>query len=499
LSRVDLAQVLDHVAREKGIDRVEVIKALEMAIQRAGRAQYGQDHDIQAEFNHVTGNVDLFVCYEVVEDVENDLTQITPDNAKKYVSAGVAIGETVKDLLPPIPLGRIAAQTARNVIYEIIRDAERNRQYMEYKDKVGEVIGGVVKRVEPRHVIVDIGNNTDGFLLRSNLILMESFRVGERIRSYILDVRSEPKGAQIFLSRTDPRFLAKLFEQEVPEVYSSVIEIKAVSRDPGSRAKVAVFSNDPYIDAVGSCVGVKGSRVQAIVNELQGEKVDIIPWAADKATFVVNALAPAEVSKVIINDAVSTKIEVVVKADHLSLAIGRKGQNVRLASELTGCSIDILTEEQETEKRNQEKRALSYLFMEALDIDEILSHLLIAEGFESIRDIADTEEGEFLNIEGCDQLVGAELKNRAIAYLREENLKVENKFVSLGGQESLRNFEFSIFREYPFLILAENGIFSIDDLADLSNHELIEILPVTESEANDIITRARAHWFDNVG
>src|SRR5918911_5462241 len=398
-ARPELLQVADTVARDKGIDKDEVIEAMEQAIQKAGRSKYGQEYDIRAEIDRRTGEIRLLRFREVAEPIENEATQIPLDEARR-LNSEAEVGDFITDPLPPIDFGRIAAQTAKQVIVQKVRDAERQRQYREYKDRVGEIVNGLVKRVEFGNVVVDLGR-AEAMLRRDELLPRESFRQGERVRSFVYDVRQEPRGPQIFLSRTHPQFMAKLFAQEVPEIYDGIIEIRAVARDPGSRAKIAVISNDSGIDPVGACVGMRGSRVQAVVAELQGEKIDIIPWSPDPATFVVNALAPAEVAKVVMDEE-QRRIEVVVPDEQLSLAIGRRGQNVRLASQLTGWDIDILTEAEESERRQEEFRRRSALFVEALDVDDVIAGLLVTEGFNSVEELAFTPVDELAAIEGFD-------------------------------------------------------------------------------------------------
>src|SRR5436305_2139519 len=366
-SRSELLQVADTVARDKGIDRDEVLQAMEQAIQKAGRSKYGQEYDIRSEIDRKSGQIRLLRFREVADPIENEATQIPLAEARRF-NPDAELGDFITDPLPPIDFGRIAAQTAKQVIVQKVRDAERARQFKEFKDRVGEIVNGLAKRVEFGNVIVDLGR-AEAILRRDELLPRESFRQGERVRAYIYDVRQEARGPQIFLSRTHPQFMAKLFAQEVPEIYDGIIEIRAVARDPGSRAKLAVVSNDSSIDPVGACVGMRGSRVQAVVAELQGEKIDIIQRSPDEATLIVNALAPAEVSKVVMDEE-QRRIEVVVPDDQLSLAIGRRGQNVRLASQLTGWDIDILTEAEESERRTEEFRTRSQLFIDALDIDE---------------------------------------------------------------------------------------------------------------------------------
>ena len=491
----DLIQVADAVAREKGIEREEVIEAMEMAIQKAGRSKYGHEFDIRAEVDRDTGEIQLARYIEVVDEVENEATQLTLDEAKKTKS-DAQVGEFLVDPLPPMDFGRIAAQTAKQVIVQRVREAERARQYTEYKDRVGEIVNGVVKRVEFGNVIVDLGRG-ESIIRREELLGRETFRRTDRVRAYIYDVREETRGPQIFLSRAHPQFMAKLFAQEVPEIYDGIIEIKSVARDPGSRAKIAVHSNDSSIDPVGACVGMRGSRVQAVVSELQGEKIDIIPWSPDTATFVVNALAPAEVIKVVIDED-THRIEMVVPDDQLSLAIGRRGQNVRLASILTGWDIDILTEAEESERRQEEFHALSQIFMDALDVDDVIAHLLVTEGFSTVEEVAFVPEENLVEIEGFDESIIEELRERARNYLKERDEKLNQKRNELGISDELLKMPHITLES--LVTLGETGVKSLDDLADLASDELREILGVTklnEEQANETIMAARAHWFDD--
>src|SRR6201981_3450032 len=398
-ARPELLQVADTVARDKGIDRDEVLQAMEQAIQKAGRSKYGQEYDIRAEIDRKSGEIRLLRFREVADPIKNEATQIPLAEAKR-LNPEAEVGDFITDPLPPIDVGRIAAQTAKQVIVRKVPGAERQRQYNEYKDRIGEIVNGLVKRVEFGNIVVDLGR-AEAILRRDELLPRESFRQGERVRAYIYDVRQEVRGPQIFLSRTHPQFMAKLFAQEVPEIYDGIIEIRAVARDPGSRAKIAVISNDSGIDPVGACVGMRGSRVQAVVAELQGEKIDIIPWSQDPATFVVNALAPAEVAKVVMDEE-QRRIEVVVPDEQLSLAIGRRGQNVRLASQLTGWDIDILTEAEESERRQEEFRTRSKMFIDALDVDDVIAHLLVTEGFTSVEEVAFVASEELASVEGVD-------------------------------------------------------------------------------------------------
>lgn len=494
-TRVELLQVADAVAREKNIDREEVLQAMEQAIQKAGRSKYGVEHDIRAEIDRHTGEIHLKRFREVVETVENDTTQITLAEAHGRNPAA-SVGEFLIDPLPPIDFGRIAAQTAKQVIVQRVREAERERQYLEYKDRVGEVINGLVKRVEFGNVTVDLGR-AEAVLRRDELLPRETFRTGDRVRAYIFDVRHEPRGPQIFLSRTHPQFMVKLFSQEVPEVYDHIIEIRAVARDPGSRAKIGVISNDSSIDPVGACVGMRGSRVQAVVGELQGEKVDIIPWSSNPATFVVNALAPAEVAKVVLDEELH-RIEVIVPDDQLSLAIGRRGQNVRLASMLTGWNIDIMTEKEDSDRRTEEFRTRSELFITALDVDDVIAHLLIGEGFSAVEEIAFVETEELGQIEGFDLDIAAELQNRARNFLEQRDAQFEIERQQLGVSDDIAALDG--LTPAMLLKLGQKGIKTLDDFADLASDELVEILgadALTLEHANELIMAARSHWFSD--
>ncbi len=497
-ARPELLQVADTVARDKGIDRDEVIEAMEQAIQKAGRSKYGQEYDIRAEIDRRNGEIRLLRFREVADPIENEATQIPLTEAQR-LNPEAEIGDFITDPLPPIDFGRIAAQTAKQVIVQKVRDAERQRQFLEFKDRVGEIVNGLVKRVEFGNVVVDLGR-AEAMARRDELLPRESFRQGERVRAYIYDVRQEPRGPQIFLSRTHPQFMAKLFAQEVPEIYDGIIEIKAVARDPGSRAKIAVVSRDSGIDPVGACVGMRGSRVQAVVGELQGEKIDIVPWAADPATFVVNALAPAEVTKVVMDEE-QRRVEVVVPDDQLSLAIGRRGQNVRLASQLTGWDIDILTEAEESERRTEEFRSRSKMFIDFLDIDEVIAHLLVTEGFSSLEEVAYVAPEDLAEIEGFDAEIAQELQSRARNALQRRDIEYEERRVELGVADDLAALDG--LTPGMLVTLGEKGVKTLDDFADLAGDELLELLagsdksgPVLDADtANALIMQARAHWF----
>ena len=495
IARPELLLVADAVAREKSIERDEVLEAMEQAIQKAGRAKYGHEKDIRATIDKKTGDVRLSRWTEIVETVENEETQMAAVIAKKLFPE-MDIGEFIVDPLPPIDFGRIAAQTAKQVIVQRVREYERKKQFDEFKDRVGEIINGVVKRTEYGNLMVEVGR-AEALLRRDELIPRESFRNGDRVRAYIFDVREEVRGPQIFLSRTHPNFLAKLFAQEVPEIYDGIIEIKAVARDPGSRAKMAVISRDSSIDPVGACVGMRGSRVQAVVQELQGEKIDIIPWSPNTATFVVNALAPAEVSKVVLDEEAG-RCEVVVPDDQLSLAIGRRGQNVRLASQLTRWDIDILTDAEESERRQEEFRRRTGLFVEALDVDDVIAGLLVTEGFNTIEELAFTPLDEMADIEGFDEAIAEELIRRAQAHLLKRDNELNDQRIALGVTDDVAAIE--TFTPAMLVALGEKGVKTLDDLADLASDELIEIIgaeAMDEETANAVIMAARAHWFDD--
>src|SRR5436309_13406391 len=494
IARPELLLVAESVAREKNIEREEVLEAMEQAIQKAGRAKYGHEKDIRATIDRKTGDVRLTRWTEAVETVENDETQIPVHIARKF-QPDIEIGGHLVDPLPPIDFGRIAAQTAKQVIVQRVREYERKRQYDEYKDRVGEIVNGTVKRTEYGNLMVELGK-AEALLRRDELIPREAFPNCDRVRAYIYDVREEPRGPQIFLSRTHPAFLAKLFAQEVPEIYDGIIEIKAVARDPGSRAKMAVISRDSSIDPVGACVGMRGSRAQAVVQELQGEKIDIIPWSPQAATFVVNALAPAEVTKVVMDEEAG-RVEVVVPDDQLSLAIGRRGQNVRLASQLTRWDIDILTEAEESERRQEEFRRRTGLFVDALDVDDVIAGLLVTEGFNSVEELAFTPLDDVAAIEGFDETVAEELIRRAEAFLTRRDTELSEKRVELGVSDDIAAIE--VLTPAMLVALGEKGVKTLDDLADLASDELIEIVGaenMDETTANDVIMAARAHWFD---
>tara|TARA_Y100000591_G_scaffold11433_1_gene8902 strand:+ start:3783 stop:5441 length:1659 start_codon:yes stop_codon:yes gene_type:complete len=474
-NRLELLQIADAVARDKSIDKNIVISAMEDAIQKAAKTRYGSENEIRAEIDPKTGQTNLARLLEVVEVVENKATEIDLKAARKK-NKEAEIGDFISEELPPIEFGRIAAQSAKQVIFQKVRDAERDRQYDEFKDKISEVISGIVKRVEYGNVIVDLGRN-EAIIRRDELLPRESFRSGDRVLAYIQDVRREPRGPQIFLSRTNNNFMAKLFMQEVPEIYDGIVEIISVARDPGSRAKIAVHTSDNSIDPVGACVGMRGSRVQSVVNELQGEKIDIVKWSPDIATFVISSLAPAEATKVVLDEEIE-RIEVVVPDDHLSLAIGRRGQNVRLASQLTKWDIDILTEAEESERRQNEFNEKSEIFIKALDVDEVIAQLLVSEGFLSIEDLVFVETSEISSIEGFDDDTAVEIQSRAKTYIEEESLKQDAKRKELGVQDDLEQIDGMT--TSMLVILGENDIKTLDDFAGCSTDELFGWVEKTE-------------------
>jgi N utilization substance protein A len=466
-NRLELLQIADAVAREKSIDRGIVIAAMEDAIAKAARSRYGSETEVRAEIDPKKGELRLSRHMLVVETVENPANQIGLEDARRHNPAA-QIGDVIADTLPPLEYGRIAAQSAKQVIVQKVREAERDRQYQEYKDRIGDIVNGIVKRVEYGNVVVDLGRG-EAIVRRDEMLPREQFRNGDRIRAYIYDVRREPRGPQIFLSRTHPQFMAKLFAQEVPEIYDGIVEVKAVARDPGSRAKIAVISRDSSVDPVGACVGMRGSRVQAVVNELQGEKIDIIPWSPDIATFVVNALAPAEVAKVVLDED-KERIAVVVPDQQLSLAIGRRGQNVRLASQLTGWDIDILTEQEESERRQAEFEKRTRMFMESLNVDEVVGQLLASEGFTSVEELAAVEAKEIASIEGFDEDTATELQSRARDYLGQIEAELDDKRKALGVADDLKEVPGVTTR--MLVALGENDIKTVEDLAGCATDDL---------------------------
>ena len=507
-NKLELLQIADAVAREKSIDRKIVLGAMEDAIAKAARSRYGSETEVRAEIDPKSGELHLSRHMLVVDAVENPASQISLDEARRRHPAA-QIGDTIADPLPPLEYGRIAAQSAKQVIVQKVREAERDRQYDEYKDRIGDIVNGIVKRVEYGNVVVDLGRG-EAIVRRDEMLPREVFRNGDRIRAYIYDVRREQRGPQIFLSRTHPQFMSKLFAQEVPEIYDGIVEVKAVARDPGSRAKIAVVSRDSSVDPVGACVGMRGSRVQAVVNELQGEKIDIIPWSQDIATFVVNALAPAEVAKVVLDEE-RERIEVVVPDQQLSLAIGRRGQNVRLASQLTGWDIDILTEQEELERRQAEFENRTRMFIDTLNVDEVIGQLLASEGFTSVEELAFVDAKEVAGIEGFDADTADELQTRARDYLAKIEAELDAKRQELGVEDAVK--------DVPGVTTAmlvrfgENGIKTVEDLAGCATDDLagwterkdgesvreagiLDGLDLTREDAEAMImqARVRAGW-----
>ena len=503
-NRLELLQIADAVAREKSIDKAIVISAMEEAIQKAAASRYGIENNIKAEINSETGSITLLRLLEIVEKVEDFSTQINIEDAKLKNPDAVLGGDPIEEELPPIDFGRVAAQSAKQVIFQKVREAERERHYEEFKDRVGEIISGVIKRVEYGTVIVDLGR-AEAVIRKDALLPREVYKPGDRVRAYIMEVRREIRGPQIFLSRTHSDFMANLFAQEVPEIYDGIIEIIGVARDPGSRAKIAVLSKDSSIDPVGACVGMRGSRVQAVVNELQGEKIDILSWTDDIASFVVKALQPAEVQKVVLYEG-EQRLEVVVPEEQLSLAIGRRGQNVRLASSLCGWDIDILTEDQESERRQKEFQERTNLFMEALDVDELLSQLLVTEGFTDINELAFVDLKEISNIAGFDEDTAEEIQARAVDFLNKENKELEEKCNELGIADDLLEVEDLSLK--MIVTLGENDVKTLEDFAYCSSDDLLgwdemvegekkreegilEGFDISISQANDLIMSAR--------
>ncbi len=511
-NQLELLQTAEAVAREKMIEPGLVIEAMEESLARAAKSRYGAEMDIRVSIDRKNGRATFTRVRTVVseEDIENYQSEFTVAEAKQYME-NPEIGDTYVEEVPPVEMGRIAAQSAKQVILQKIREAERDRQFEEFKDRAGTIINGVVKREEYGNVIVDVGAG-EGILRRNEKIGRESYRPNDRIRCYIKDVRREVRGPQIFLSRTAPEFMAELFKMEVPEIYDGIIEIKAVARDPGSRAKIAVISYDGSIDPVGACVGMRGSRVQAVVNELQGEKIDIIPWNEDQPTFLVNALQPAEVSKVVLDEE-AERIEVVVPEEQLSLAIGRRGQNVRLASQLTGLDIDIMTEAEESARRQKEFEERTGLFMTALDLDEFFAQLLVSEGFTNLEEVAYVEIAELTVIDGVDEDTAGELQTRAREYLEAEAKKCLDNARALGVEDSL--FAYEGLTPQMIEALAKDGIKTLDDFATCADWELaggwttdggerikddgiLEPFEMTLEEAQTLIMTARIQlgWVD---
>lgn len=491
IGNIEILQIIDSVAREKGISKEVLVSTVEQAVQVAGRKKYGNEYNIKAQINRKTGEINLLRVLKVVENVEDYLTQILLTEALQK-DPEAKIGDEIYEYLPSIDHARVAAQAAKQVITQRVIEAEREKQYHDFKDRKGEIINGIIKRIEYGDIIVDL-NRAEAIIKREQLIKGENLKVNDRIKAYVQDVRHEAKGPQIFLSRTDDHMLAKLFELEVPEIYDKQIEIKAVARDPGSKAKIAVFASDSGIDPIGSCVGIKGNRVKAITNELNGEKVDIVLWNRDVAQFVINALAPAEILKILIDED-KRKVEVVVSQENQSIAIGRRGQNVRLAAKLTGWNIDIMTEDQESKRRNEEFLTSTELFIEALDVEEVIGQLLSVTGFNSLEQIANSEISTLMGIEGFEEELAVEIKDRAINYVNLKNEKIVKKLEELGVEQEL----IDILEIQPELILkfAEYGIKTIEDLGEMSVNEFKNLAPnsnITDENIKLLIKTAKQH------
>ncbi len=497
--REEMLQVANNVAQEKNIDQDAVFLAMEQALEKAARVKYGQEIDIRISIDRLTGDIKLNSYLEVVNEIDEELQsrQILLDDARK-INPNINLHEFIIKELPPIELGRVAAQNAKGVIIQKVREADKSKQYEEYKDKVGEIAVGIVKRVEFGNLIIDLGKS-EAIIKREELIPREAFKNGDRVRAYIYEVKNDVKGYQVLLSRTHPNFLSKLFHQEVPEIYEGVIVVKSVARDPGSRAKISVYTEDSTIDPVGACVGMRGSRVQAVVNELQGEKIDIVTWSDNQATFLANALAPAEVSKIFLYEE-KNKVEVVIPDEQLSLAIGRKGQNVKLASNLTNLEIDILTEEEESERRQQEFKEKSLLIAELLDVEDVIAQLLVTDGYTTVDSIASETLENIEKIEGFDNELASEILKRSQNYIKdqdEENQKIIDSNIKDEDLKNLEGMNTNILAE-----LARFKILTLNDFADLATFELIDKdegilrkLDIDEETANKMIMKAREHWF----
>ena len=507
-NKIEILRIAEAVAQEKMIDKSIVISALEEAIAKAAKSNYGEENEVIVEINQENGDISVSRKMLVVDEVKNKFLEINLKAAKK-INGAAELGDELLDPLPPMDFGRIGAQSAKQVINSKVREAERERQFNEYKDRVGEIVNGIVKRMEFGNIILDLGKS-EGVIRKDQTIPRENLRNGDRVRAYIYDVRSELKGPQIFLSRSHPQFMAKLFTQEVPEIYDGIISIKSVARDPGSRAKIAVFTEDGSIDPVGACVGMRGSRVQAVVNELQGEKIDIINWSENVANLAISSLSPAEVLKVVLDED-QNKIEVVVSEEHLSLAIGRRGQNVKLATELTGYEIDILTEDEESSKRQEDFSNKTNIFISSLDVDETLAQLLVSEGFGSVEEVLDAEEGELLAIEGFDEEIVKELVDRSNKYLAEKEEENQTKINNLDVSKDL--IDFDLLSKSMLVKLAENNIKSLEDFAGLTTDDLIgyfedksdksskvegllEEFNLTKDEGDQLIMEARKIWLE---
>lgn len=493
VARNEILQIADIVAREKGIDREEILDAMESAILKIAQLKYGAEKEIEVVINRKTGDIEINRLLTVTDDVQNPDMEISLENAL-LTSPGVKLGYVIRDRLPSLDFGRVSAQSARQIIIQKVRSAERTKQANEFAERVGEIITGVVKRVEYNDVILDINGRTEGVIKKSEMIPNEIFKIGDRIKVLLVEISNEQTGPLLVLSRTHPDFLKKLFEQEVPEVYDGVIKIVSVARDPGSKAKMAVTTTDPNLDPIGACVGLKGSRVQSIVDELKGEKIDIVLWADNPVIFIVNSLSPAEVTKIVMEES-GTKVTAVVPDDQLSAAIGRRGQNVRLASRLTGWVINVTTESEETKARAKETARILNTFMNDLDVDEMVAHLLMGEGFSSIEDIASAPTSEIATIQGFDEDVASEIQQRAKSYLKAKQDELFKLCDEKGVSKDLR--EYDLLKPKLLEALVNAGIKSLDDLGDLSQDELMEIAGglLTESEAGALIMKIRESWF----
>lgn len=482
IGNIEILQIIDSVAREKNLPKEALLSAMEQAVQIAGRRKYGNEHNIKAEIDRKNGNINLFRILDVVDDVENYFTQISLKDAVEK-KADAKIGDELYEFLPPIDLGRVAAQAAKQIIIQRVGEVEREKQYEDFKDKKGEILNGTVKRVEFNNIIVDLGGRAEAMIKKEQLIRGESFKVNDRIKAYVQDVRLSSKGPQIFLSRTDDQMLIKLFELEIPEIYDNIIELRAIARDPGSKAKVAVFASDSSVDPIGSCVGIRGNRIKAITNELNGEKIDVILWSKNIAQFIMNALAPAEIAKIVIDEDKNI-VDVVVSQDNLSLAIGRRGQNVRLASKLTGWNINVMTEDQESKRRNDEFCSATELFMETLDVEEVIAQLLSAQSFTSLEQLASSKIETLMNIEGFEEELATEIRERAINYVNAKNEKIIIKLEALGVEQELIDV-LDLQPEF-ILKLAEYGVKTIEDLGELTVNEFKSLAPNSNMVDDDI-------------
>lgn len=498
MPRQDLLLAIDSLAQEKQIDREIVIESLEAAIAKIAKHKYGEEFNITANIDRKNGAIHVKRLFTVIsspdklaEGEEYDPnTMLTVESARKY-SANAMVGDVVEDQLPEPEFGRMAFQTAKQIMTARVRDAEKGRQYEEFKDNIGDIVSGVVKRIEFGNVFVDINGKAEGYIRGNELIPGERLAVGDRVRALIMDVSRSNTGPQIFLTRTHPLFMEKLFVQEVPEIYEGIIKIKSVARAPGSHAKIAVETQDPSIDAVGMTVGIKGTRIQPVINECHGEKIDVILYSDDPAVYIVNAMQPAKVAKIIVEED-TRSAAVVVNDDQQSLAIGRRGQNVRLASQLTGWNIDVMNEQTEQERRAKEFKEKTELFIKGLDVDEMIAHLLITEGFRTIEEIAFVDIKELESIEGFNSELATELQTRAKAYLDKIEQDYKDEGHKLGMTDDLLEFDFI---KRPIIMkLGNSGIKSLTDLADLASDELVEILGednMTSRLAGRVIMKAR--------